>query len=47
MFFPGSNAMVGITSFGVNMQAVGPGGIFRTDTAEAQDFLYDILDEYE
>ena len=45
MFLPGTNVMVGITSFGLNQNAVGPGFAFRTDIAEAQDFLNAILDD--
>ena len=45
VFLPGSKVMVGVTSFGLNMQATGPGAAFRTDTAEAQEFLNGILAE--
>ena len=43
VFLPGSNVMVGVISFGLNMQATGPGGAFRTDTTEAQDFIQAVL----
>jgi len=44
VFLPGSNVMVGVISFGLNMQTTGPGGAFRTDTTEAQDFIHSVLD---
>ena len=43
VFLPGSNIMIGVTSFGLNMQATGPGGAFRADTIEAQTFIQSVL----
>lgn len=43
VFLPGTSVMVGITSFGLNQNAVGPGFAFRTDIPESQDFLSEIL----
>jgi hypothetical protein len=47
VFLPGTSVMVGVTSFGLSMQATGPGAAFRTDTAEAQEFLNGILADLE
>jgi len=44
VFLPGSNVMVGVTSFVLNQQATGPGGAFRTDTTVVQDFIQSVLD---
>jgi hypothetical protein len=38
-----SNVIVGITSFGLNENCVGAGFAYRTDIANAQDFIYQFL----
>ena len=40
-FIGDSNVLAGVTSFGMNATCAGTGGVFRVDTAYAQDWLYD------
>jgi hypothetical protein len=47
VLLPGSNIVVGITSFGFNAQATGPGFAFRTDTPVSQLFLDSIFKLYD
>lgn len=39
-----SNVIVAITSFGLNANCVGAGFAYRTDIADAQDFIFQFLD---
>ncbi len=39
-FLGDSNVVAGITSFGLNANCAGTGGVFRTDRANVQDFIY-------
>jgi secreted trypsin-like serine protease len=38
-FLQGSNVVAGITSFGLNGNCAGTGGVFRTDRQNVQDFI--------
>lgn len=42
-FFDGTNIVAGITSFGFSDTCGGTGGVFRTDRANVQDFIYQFL----
>ena len=43
VFLGTSNVIVGITSFGLNANCVGAGFAYRTDIANAQNFIYQHL----
>ncbi|HEV2107209.1 MAG TPA: trypsin-like serine protease [Thermomicrobiales bacterium] len=43
VFLPGTNIIVGVTSFGLNANCVGNGFAYRVDTAAAQEFIYSFL----
>jgi hypothetical protein len=45
-FFGDSNVVAGITSFGLNGNCAGTGGVFRTDRQDVQDFIYDFAGAY-
>jgi hypothetical protein len=40
-FLGDTNIVAGITSFGLNGNCAGTGGVFRTDRQNVQDFIYD------
>ena len=42
-FLGDSNVVAGITSFGLNGNCAGTGGVFRTDRQDVQDFIYDFM----
>jgi secreted trypsin-like serine protease len=42
-FKQGTNIVAGITSFGLNGNCAGTGGVFRTDRQNVQDFINDFL----
>ncbi|MEN8238606.1 MAG: trypsin-like serine protease [Actinomycetota bacterium] len=37
------NVVAGVTSFGLNGNCAGTGGVFRTDRQNVQDFIYDFM----
>jgi len=41
-----TNVVAGITSFGLNGNCAGTGGVFRTDRQDVQDFIYDFAGDY-
>lgn len=41
-----TNIVAGITSFGLNGNCAGTGGVFRTDRQDVQDFIYDFAGDY-
>jgi hypothetical protein len=47
ILLPGTNVVVGITSWGFNWQATGPGFVYRTDTTVSQDFLNAVFTEHD
>ena len=42
-FLGDSNVVAGITSFGLNGNCAGTGGVFRTDRQDVQDFINDFM----
>ena len=36
-----TNIVAGVTSFGMNQNCAGTGGVFRTDRADVLDFIFD------
>ena len=42
-FLDGSNVVAGVTSFGLNPNCGGTGGVFRTDRANVQDFIAEFI----
>jgi len=46
-FFEGSNVVAGVTSFGLNGNCAGTGGVFRIDQQDVLDFVADFPAEYE
>ena len=42
-FLGDTNVVAGITSFGINGNCAGTGGVFRTDRQDVQDFIYDFM----
>jgi secreted trypsin-like serine protease len=42
-FLRGTSIVAGITSFGINGNCAGTGGVFRTDRQNVQDFIYDFM----
>lgn len=42
-FLGDSNVIAGITSFGLNGNCAGTGGVFRTDRQDVQDFISDFM----
>ena len=42
-FLRGTSTVAGITSFGINGNCAGTGGVFRTDRQNVQDFIYDFM----
>ena len=40
-FLGDTNIVAGVTSFGMNQNCAGIGGVFRTDLADVLDFIYD------
>lgn len=42
-FLGDSTVVAGITSFGINGNCAGTGGVFRTDRQNVQDFIYDFM----
>jgi Trypsin len=43
-FLGDSNIVAGVTSFGINGNCAGTGGVFRTDRQNVQDFIEDFMD---
>jgi secreted trypsin-like serine protease len=48
VFFGGddSNLLVGVTSYGLNSQCAGTGGVYRIDRADDLEWLYGTFGEY-
>lgn len=44
-FLGDSLVVAGVTSFGINGNCAGTGGVFRTDRQNVQDFIYDFMGE--
>jgi hypothetical protein len=44
-FIGSSNVVGGVTSFGLNGNCAGTGGVYRVDRADDLDWLYDMFDE--
>ena len=44
-FLRDSTVVAGITSFGLNGNCAGTGGVFRTDRQNVQDFIFDFMSE--
>ena len=42
-FYGDSNVVAGITSFGINGNCAGTGGVFRTDKQDVHDFVSGVL----
>jgi hypothetical protein len=42
-FLGDSNIVAGVTSFGINGNCAGTGGVFRMDRQNVQDFVYDFM----
>jgi V8-like Glu-specific endopeptidase len=42
-FLGDSNVVAGVTSFGINGNCAGTGGVFRMDRQDVQDFVYDFM----
>lgn len=42
-FLRSTTIVAGITSFGINGNCAGTGGVFRTDRQNVQDFIYDFM----
>ena len=42
-FLGDSNVVAGVTSFGLNGNCAGTGGVFRMDRQNVQDFIYDFM----
>ena len=42
-FLGDSNIVAGVTSFGINGNCAGTGGVFRMDRQDVQDFIYDFM----
>ena len=42
-FLGDSNIVAGVTSFGINGNCAGTGGVFRMDRQDVQDFVYDFM----
>jgi secreted trypsin-like serine protease len=42
-FLAGTNVLAGVTSFGLNANCGGTGGVFRTDRQNVQDFISDFI----
>lgn len=42
-FLGNSNLIAGVTSFGINSNCAGTGGVFRLDKQDVLDFIYDFL----
>jgi secreted trypsin-like serine protease len=42
-FVGDSNVVGGVTSFGINGNCAGTGGVFRMDRQDVQDFIYDFM----
>lgn len=42
-FLGNSNVIAGVTSFGINGNCAGTGGVFRVDRQNVQDFIYDFM----
>jgi len=45
-FIGSSNVVGGVTSFGINGNCAGTGGVYRVDKADDLDWLYDAFDRY-
>jgi hypothetical protein len=45
-FIDGTNVVGGITSFGINGNCAGTGGVYRVDRADDLDFLYSAFGKY-
>lgn len=43
-FLGDSNVVAGVTSFGINGNCAGTGGVFRTDRQNVQDFIHDFME---
>lgn len=43
-FLGDSNVVAAVTSFGINGNCAGTGGVFRTDRQNVQDFIYGFMD---
>lgn len=43
-FLGDSNVVAAVTSFGINGNCAGTGGVFRTDRENVRDFIYDFMD---
>lgn len=44
-FLNDTNIVAGVTSFGINGNCAGTGGVFRMDRQNVQDFVYDFMSE--
>jgi len=44
-FLGDSNVVAGVTSFGINGNCAGTGGVFRVDRQNVQDFIHDFMGE--
>ena len=44
-FLGDSNVVAGVTSFGLNGNCAGTGGVFRMDRQNVQDFIYDFMNQ--
>jgi secreted trypsin-like serine protease len=44
-FWGNTNIVAGVTSFGLNGNCAGTGGVFRIDRQNVQDFIYDFMAE--